>query len=191
MDVSLLLGAHSGSSSFGRTRLFPSVEDMAHGKHGVPPDHARPGMAHDDTHALAHGRLVAVDGTTGARRLLLAKRTAVEALHGIVMQFLAVGAQLALCVVLVVTVQIDHGGDGAFFAADARAVVGHRVLSSPRWLPQSCGIVQECGTSGAARQRTKVTSLAGALSRTQHAVGITVLAAIAPIRSVHILQKKD
>ena len=66
---------------------------MPYGHDGVVQEHARTGIAHHLAYLLAHGRLVAMHGASGATGLVLTKLATLQTLVGIIQQGLALGAE--------------------------------------------------------------------------------------------------
>ena len=66
---------------------------MPNGHDGVVQEHARTGIAHHLPYLLAHGRLVAMHGASGATGFVLAKLAMLQALVGIIQQSLALRAE--------------------------------------------------------------------------------------------------
>ena len=66
---------------------------MPYGHDGVVQEHARTGIAHHRPYLLAHGRLVAMHGASGATGLVLAKLAMLQTLVGIIQQGLALRAE--------------------------------------------------------------------------------------------------
>ena len=66
---------------------------MPNGHDGVVQEHARTGISHHLAYLLAHGRLVAMHGASGATGFILAKLATLQALVGIIQQGLALRAE--------------------------------------------------------------------------------------------------
>ena len=66
---------------------------MPYGHDGVVQEHARTRIAHHLAYLLAHGRLVAMHGASGATGLILAKLAMLQTLVGIIQQGLTLGAE--------------------------------------------------------------------------------------------------
>ena len=66
---------------------------MPNGHDGVVQEHARTGIAHHLPYLLAHGRLVAMHGASGATGLVIAKLAMIQTLVGIIQQGLALEAE--------------------------------------------------------------------------------------------------
>ena len=66
---------------------------MPNGHDGVLQEHARTRIAHHLPYLLAHGRLVAMHGASGATGFVLAKLAMLQTLVGIIQQGLALGAE--------------------------------------------------------------------------------------------------
>jgi hypothetical protein len=95
---------------------------MQQAQQRVTGQHARAGPAHDLDDPSAHRGTVAVNGAMAARHLQLPENADVETLPGIPQQSRAAIAERA-AVVMVAAVDVEHGFDRAFFAADASAAV--------------------------------------------------------------------
>lgn len=89
--------------------------------HGVMPQHARPGIAHDAAHPLAHLGTVTMNGTVLAVGLPLTMRAARKTQHGIVKQFVTRRAQF-LVPLGMAAIEADHLRHRALLAADARRI---------------------------------------------------------------------
>lgn len=85
------------------------------------PQHARPGIAHDAAHPLAHLGTVTMNGTVLAVGLPLTMRAARKTLHGIVKQFVTRRAQF-LVPLGMAAIEADHLRHRALLAADARRI---------------------------------------------------------------------
>ena len=83
-----------------------------HRQDGMVAHHARAGIAHHRRDPLPHVGLVAVYGTFGTGRLILAERAFVEAFVSIIQKLPAVRAKLAVGPVPIVAVDVDHCPDG-------------------------------------------------------------------------------
>ena len=87
-------------------------------------EHSRAGIAHDLSHLLADGRLVAVNRTLATGRFVIAKWTVGQATVGIILQLGTVGADcLPIGVVMLATVQADHGADHLLFVTNTHGAV--------------------------------------------------------------------
>ena len=95
------------------------------------PQHARPGIAHDAAHPLAHLGPVTMNGAVLAIGLPLAMRTTREAQHGIVEQLATRGAQF-LVPLGMAAIEANHLCHRALLATDARRlpapVIQRRIL---------------------------------------------------------------
>lgn len=89
--------------------------------HGMMPQHARPGIAHDAAHPLAHLGTVTMNGTVLAVGLPLTMRAARKTQHGIVKQFVTRRAQF-LVPLGMAAIEADHLRHRALLAADARRI---------------------------------------------------------------------
>jgi hypothetical protein len=99
----------------GRRRPFPAlVEKMADGEEGMSVDHPRSGVTHDLPDSLSHFGLVAMDGAGGANGLVLAETAGICALHRIIKQLTAIGAEIVRPMVTA-AVNSDHLADGCRF----------------------------------------------------------------------------
>ena len=85
------------------------------------PQHARPGIAHDAAHPLAHLGTVTMNGTVLAVGLPLTMRAARKTQHGIVKQFVTRRAQF-LVPLGMAAIEADHLRHRALLAADARRI---------------------------------------------------------------------
>ena len=63
------------------------------GHKGIVQEHARTGIAHNLTYLLAHSRLIAMHGATGAAGFGVAKLAMLQTLVGIIQQGLALRAE--------------------------------------------------------------------------------------------------
>ena len=66
---------------------------MPYGKNRIVQEHARTRIPHHLAYLLAHGRLVAMHGASGATGFILAKLAMIQTLVGIIQQSLALRAE--------------------------------------------------------------------------------------------------
>jgi hypothetical protein len=85
------------------------------------PQHARPGIPHDDANLLAAFTLVAMHRTFGARRLFQAKPAAFEPHIGIIQKLPTFRTQTASRVMLVTAINPNHCRHGLPFASQSGA----------------------------------------------------------------------
>ena len=118
----------AGSDQLQRTLRNSSRRCLAEAVQPVPqahqrmlPQHARPGVTHDDAHLLAAFALVAMHWTLGARWLFQAKPTAFQPHIGIVQKLLTSCTQTASRVMLVTAINPNHGRHGLPFACQSGA----------------------------------------------------------------------
>ena len=80
---------------------------MADGQYWMTPGHAGAGIAHDHANLVTQLRLIAVDRTVAAGRLVFLERTILKPQPGVFHQFPALMAE-PLGVVMVPAVESDH-----------------------------------------------------------------------------------
>jgi hypothetical protein len=96
----------------------PAIEHVPDRKEGIPPQHARAGKPHHLANLFAKLRLVTVDRTGDACRLVLPERAAVQSADCVPVQFLAFGTQLASRSVAEAAENAEHRRDCLFLPRD-------------------------------------------------------------------------
>lgn len=95
---------------------------MAQALDGVLPYHTGTGVTHDDTGLLAMISLITVHWAFGARRFLFTESAPFQALAGVIQELAALGAKRLCRVVMVATVNANHGRHRGRFTRQAVAM---------------------------------------------------------------------
>lgn len=101
-------------------RRFPeSIEPVIEAHDRMFPDHARAGVAHDDTHLFPPLTLIAMHRALGTGWFFGTKAAALQARIGIVQELFAVRAQFTAGVMMIAAINVRHRRHGFPFAGEA------------------------------------------------------------------------